>query len=65
MVTDCHPHDQKWIIEQLGKIPAANRYKIAEKYSENYRETQNRKECNLRLLDYIERLKEKTEKLTN
>ena len=54
MVTDCHPHDRKWVIEQLGKIPAVNRYKIAEKYSETYRETQNRKECNLRLLNYIE-----------
>ena len=54
MVEDCHPHDRKWIIEQLRKVSERNRDKIAQQYSETYRETQNRKECNLRLLNYIE-----------
>ena len=32
----CHPHDEKWIAEQLALLPAPMRYKIMDRYSEAY-----------------------------
>lgn len=52
---DCHEHDRKWIQEQLNKLAPLMRAKVSEKYSALYRETENRRECNTRLREFIEK----------
>jgi hypothetical protein len=63
----CHPHDQKWIDEQLGLLPSPMRNKIADKYSQTYQgiidahageiaaESLARREANTRLRLCVER----------
>ena len=52
---DCHQHDEKWIKEQLRALPPTLQIKVMEKYSALYRETENRRECNTRLREFIAR----------
>ena len=33
---NCHPHDEKWIQEQLLLLPYSMREKISKKYSDTY-----------------------------
>lgn len=61
-----HPHDSKWIIEQLVKLPPAYRERAIEAYSNVYLEVHNatekphqkdgeaRREANTRLRRYID-----------
>jgi hypothetical protein len=56
---ECHPHDLKWIKEQLQALPPTLRIYAAQKYSEAFAKSQNRRECNTRLREYIEKIKNK------
>jgi len=63
-----HPHDSKWIIEQLAKLPAHFRAVAIKAYSNVYLEVYNatekphqkhgeaRREANTRLREYVERV---------
>lgn len=51
----CHPHDLKWVNEQLRRLPAVKQFEIAIKYSEAYESGATRRECNTRLREYIEK----------
>lgn len=63
----CHPHDTKWISEQLALLPAPMRDKIASKYSTLYEsilhenagkieaEGLARREANTRLRECVDR----------
>ena len=63
-----HPHDSKWIIEQVAKLPPAYRERAIEAYSDVYEQVytntairhqkhgEARREANIRLRKYIERV---------
>ena len=63
-----HPHDSKWIIEKLAKLPPAYRERAIKAYSNLYLEVHNatdkphkkhceaRREANTRLREYVERV---------
>lgn len=62
-----HPHDEKWIKEQMQRLPRPYRAVAASKYSKVYESTYNaenrphikhnaaRREANTRLRKYIDR----------
>lgn len=52
----CHPHDLKWVNEQLAQLPAALRYPTAKKYSDLYESATSRRECNTRLREYVDKI---------
>ena len=54
---ECHPHDLRWVEEQLKQCPPDKRYKLRMAYSEAYAATGNRRECNTRLREYLEALR--------
>lgn len=63
-----HPHDSKWIVEQLARLPPAYRERATKAYSEVYEQVyvsvplrhqkhgEARREANTRLREYIERV---------
>ena len=65
---DCHPHDKKWIYEELQKIPAVMRKGAIKKYSHAYRTAHDehpyeiskdgaaRREANTRLRMFIDKI---------
>lgn len=52
---ECHPHDLKWINEQIKKAPPVKQFYLRESYSKTYNGA-NRRECNTRLREYIEKI---------
>lgn len=66
-ILSCHPGDKRWICEQLGKLPASMRAKVAGKYSSVYddicaenagkisAESMARREANTRLRGLVDR----------
>ena len=57
MEINCHEHDKKWVIEQLKTLPASLIDETGRKYSQAFEATKNRRECNTRLREYIEKVK--------
>lgn len=56
-----HPHDEKWLKQQLGKLRPANRRIAAEGYDKVYRshlpnESIARRKANTRLREYIKKI---------
>jgi hypothetical protein len=54
-----HPHDKKWIKDQLKKVPGKDLKKVIEGYSKVYLETGNRRTVNTRLREYIENVEKR------
>jgi CRISPR/Cas system endoribonuclease Cas6 (RAMP superfamily) len=70
-----HPHDKKWVDEQLAMLPARMRRSALDKYEAVYAETlaknansiaaegMARREANSRLMEYVHRASRMHEKM--